>query len=374
MNIGVSDARDVAVQGNHQLSRNAILQISGLAQNPGLEAVEVRRRLKTTSLFAKVSVEASDKEIVIFVEEKISWFVLPFFLIDVESKNYGLILGKSSLLGEHSEVIARYQMGTNNREATFLAKDEYIFGTPWFAGGTFDYEDSLHSVFVGRNIMRRMKNKYIGGSFQAGVHLSPWLSLGLHSYFEHHEYEKLDEKILKGNQLSHRIYCDFGSIYLDEGIAQGAMARTYVELSNPVVSDFHFQKSGILAQVSIYRHGQFNWITRPRFELGVSLPRYQLFELGGSRLRGFATQQFRGTSSLVVQNDLLLTVWNAWSLKFRPIFYTDLAYVESGVRTGVGAGFHVYFKEVAIPAVQVFAGDGFNPNGYSVSAALGPQL
>ena len=112
----------------------------------------------------------------------------------------------------------------------------------------------------------------------------------------------------------------------------------------------------------------------PRFEAGSPLPRYQQFELGGTRLRSFPTQFLRTSRYAAIQNDFLLTSWDVWKLKLRPMLYADFAYAERGGRTGVGAGLQVYFRQVAMPALQVHGGYGFNPKGVSMMASIGPQF
>jgi hypothetical protein len=85
-------------------------------------------------------------------------------------------------------------------------------------------------------------------------------------------------------------------------------------------------------------------------------------------------QEFRGNSYVSVQNDMLLTSWEVWKFKFRPLVYGDWAYVELAGRTGIGGGIQLYLPDVAIPAVQVFAGYGFNPNGFAITGSIGPQF
>ena len=124
----------------------------------------------------------------------------------------------------------------------------------------------------------------------------------------------------------------------------------------------------------MYLKKNVNWIMRPRIEAGTPLPRYQLFELGGARLRGYAAQTFRANEYITIQNDLLLTSSDIWKLKIRTLVYLDWGFVSDSGRTGVGGGVQFYLREVAIPAVQIFAGYGFNPREFSTTATIGPQF
>ncbi len=117
-----------------------------------------------------------------------------------------------------------------------------------------------------------------------------------------------------------------------------------------------------------------NWTIRPKIELGSNLPRYGLFEIGGVKLRGYPSQYFRGSSYASLQNNFLITSITMWKFKLRPLMFADWAYIEKGNRESFGTGFLVYFKSVVVPTLEFFAGYGLNPNGFSISATVGPQF
>lgn len=121
--------------------------------------------------------------------------------------------------------------------------------------------------------------------------------------------------------------------------------------------------------------GDLNWIVRPKWEAGVGLPRYQLFELGGPKLRGYSFQTFRTDHYFAVQNDFVpvaLRLGNA--LTMRPFAFADWAYIDDGGRTGAGVGVRLFFRHVAVPALEISGGYGFRPAGFSIAAAVGPAL
>lgn len=364
---------ELVVKGNKVLSDQSIGNISGINQVPDLSAREVKERLRSTSLFSEIHAARDQDALTIFVREKTSWFALPYFSSDSDSKIFGAAAGKSGLWGDDGSLVGRYQAGTGDREASLLLRDEYTLGTFWIAAVSFDYEDSLHRVFKEREISTRTLNHYAGGSIQAGYHLTPYLSLGFNTYIEQHRFEELNGEYFEGIQVSHRLLGNLSNLSLNEGLTTGLAVQLYIESSDPL-SDFRFRKYGILSQLGVFRYGNLNWITRPRLEGGAALNRYQLFELGGGKLRSFPSQNFRGALYFSTQNDLLLASIDVWKLKLRPLLYTDWAFIQSSGRTGFGAGFQVFFRDVAVPALQFFAGYGFNPNGFSASAAIGPSL
>jgi hypothetical protein len=229
-------------------------------------------------------------------------------------------------------------------------------------------------VYAGRSVLRSTTNEATSFTLNTGYHLSPDLLLQFDTHIEGHRFELLDGTYSHGRQVSHRLLAEYGSYYLNEGLARGAKIRPYIEFTNPL-SDYKFFQLGIFGQASALLLGDFNWITRPRLEHGSPLPRYQLFELGGARLRGFPAQSFRAESYVSWQNDLLLTSFRLGNkLILRPLAFADWAYVENSGHTGLGAGLQLYFRKVAVPALQLYAGYGLPPKGFSISAAIGPQI
>ncbi|MGK5084697.1 hypothetical protein WDW37_15490 [Bdellovibrionota bacterium FG-1] len=162
-------------------------------------------------------------------------------------------------------------------------------------------------------------------------------------------------------------------LFLRGPLARGKAVRTYFEISDPA-SFFHFLKLGASGQASLLMVREFDWIIRPRFEMGSEMPRYQLFELGGGSLRSFPTQEFRGASYFSIQNDLLITSADIWKFKVRPLVYVDWAWVQNSGHTGIGTGFQLYLHDIAVPALQFFLGYGFNPDGFGTTVTIGPQF
>ena len=364
----------VIVYGNHAFDDQAIIRMSGIDQDPDLSADQVKRRLETTSVFSNVQVKREEHSITIILEEKLTWFALPYFSSDEYSQIYGAAAGKAGLFGQDANFLGRYQYGKDDREGSVLIRDEFFMHSLWILGGSFDYEDSRHKFFHDRTVTQRLRNRYYGGSFQTGYHLKQNVIIGFNTYMETHRYQRPGGGESVGGQLSHRINLEIGTLNVNEGLTQGAKIRPYFETTSPP-SGFQFRKYGVYAQAGVFLIGNFNWIMTPKFEAGAALPQYQQFEIGGAgSLRSFPNQEFRDTKYFSVSNDFLLTTIDIWKLKLRPLIYGDWAFVQNSGRTGVGSGFNVYFREVAVPALQFFAGWGFNPYGFTVAGSIGPRF
>lgn len=364
---------NVEVFGNVTFKDETVIRMSGLEQDPNLSAAEVRKRLQTSNIFTEVTVVRDESQVSIYVREKATWFIVPYFSKDSVQTIFGIAFGKYTFFGQDANILGRYQKGTDNQEASLLFRDETLFDHRWVLGASLDFEDSLRRTFEKRVVSKRTENQYHGGSLQVTYRISPLYSLHLNNYIERHRFAELDGQIFSGLQWSSRLIAEYNGFFIEEGLSEGLQTRLFIERTNPL-SDFQFFKVGTLSQAGLFRHGNLNWVVRAKAEWGPHLPRYQLMELGGGRLRGFPAQQFRDNFYGKIQNDFLFASLGFWKLHFRPLIYTDWAFIQNSGRLAAGSGFQVFLREVAIPAVQFFVGYGFNPNGFQASASIGPQL
>jgi len=361
------------VFGNSVFDDEAVIQISGIRLNPELTPAQIKAHLQSTGYFEDVRVTQNANNLNVYVKEKITWFVIPYYSSDSASKVFGVGAGKVGLWGHNGFTAARFQLGQNDHEATLIINDDSFLNSPWGIGVSLDFENSNHLIFAQREVVDRFSNYFYGTSLNLTYHLAPDLILGVHSYLEQHRFQETDGYTSSGTQLSHRMMIDYGKVAIDEGLIHGSNSQTYFEITNPL-SDFHFFKLGVTALTDLYSSGDFNWTIKPKVEMGSNMPRYSLFEIGGVKLRGFPCQYFRDHAYASIQNNFLFTSVNFWEFKLRPLLFADWAFIQNGNREAFGTGFSVYFKSVAVPTLQFFAGYGLNPNGFSISATVGPQF
>ncbi len=359
------------VVGNNVFDEEAVIQISGIHLDPELTPTQLKEHIQSTGYFEDVRVTKSSNDLNIYVKEKITWFAIPYLSSD--SKIYGIGAGKAGLWGQNGFAAARFQLGNYDHEASFIINDDSFLNTPWVLGMSLDFENSYHRIFSDRVVIDRFSNYFYGLSSIVGYHLAPDFKLVMQSYLEQHRFEETKNSITSGLQLSHRLKMDYGKVAIDEGLLHGASIQAYFEITNPI-SDFHFYKYGVSAITDIYSNGDLNWTVKPKIEIGSNMPRYSLFEVGGVKLRGFPSQYFRDSEYASIQNNFLLTSLTVSDFKLRPLLFADWAYIDHGNRECFGSGFLVYFKSVAVPTLEFFAGYGLNPKGFSVSATVGPQF
>lgn len=365
----------IVLYGNHIYDDDTILKEAGLGfEHPSYSDEEIRKRLLNTGFFSRVRVARSGARLRISVVEKTPQFILPYFSSSSDRKIFGVAAGLIGADEGASQLLARYQIGNGDHEASLYYFKDFVFDSMALVTGSINYESAQHDIYVGRDAPTSFANWAVNTTLGVGYHLSADLLAQFDTHVELHRFEDYNGRDTKGTQVSHRVFAEIGSAYEDEGLVSGQRIKPYFEFTNPA-STFSFIQWGAFAQINLIRNGDFNWITRPRFEMGQDLPRYQLFEIGGPRLRGYSSQTFRSDHYSSLQNDFMLFSADVTQkFKLRPFAFADFAYVNDGGRPGVGLGLNLYFRHVSVPAIQVAAGYGFRPAGFSIAAAIGPQL
>lgn len=368
-----SSLPEVQITGDSTLDPDVITRIAGLRVDPQLPAETIRSRLLDTNLFSEAEVSRSEDMVKIHLRQKVSWFVIPYFSSAPGGTYYSLTAGKAILAHEDVFTFARYQVGTNDHEGEIGFEGRNILASPWDAGINLAFQDALTWVYTGRDITQRLGDRFYGGHLEVGYRLNLAWKVALTNYIERHQFVAPDNVQYSGLQWSHRVVIQHNEFYSIEGLGQGHVFTLYGETTNPL-SNFTFYKVGASSKYSLIRRGNFDWITRPEINYSPSLPYYQLFTLGGQSLRGFPSQQFRDRYDIVIYNDVFLCNWRLWVLRPRLLLFTDWAFIQGAGRTAVGGGAQFGIKDLLLSAIQVFAGYGFNPNGFALTVSIGQKF
>jgi hypothetical protein len=363
----------VQITGDSTLDPQVIERIAGLTSDPNLPEETIRSRLLDTNLFSAVDVSRSDDAVKIDLRQKITWFVVPYFSSDPGGTYYSLVAGKAILVHEDVFAYARYQVGTNDHEGEFGLRGRNILATPWDAGLDLAYQNAQSWVYTGRDITERLENRFHGGNLEIGYHLGLSWKVAFKNYVERHIFEAPGQGEQSGFQWSHRLSIEHNEFYSIEGLGHGHIISFYGETTSPL-SDFTFYKIGASSKYSLISRGNFDWVIRPNLDYSPNLPYYQLFTLGGQTLRGFPSQMFRDRYDIAVLNDIYLCNWRLWVFRPRLLLFTDWAFIQGAGRTAVGGGAQFGIRNLLLSAIQVFAGYGFNPNGFATTVSIGEKF
>jgi hypothetical protein len=366
---------EVRIFGNRIYDTPSILKVAGITENEPIKEDEVKKRLVASGWFSRVRTTRAGHVLRVYVREKEPDFALPYFSSSSDRKRFGVAAGLLGMGAGATELLARYQLGTGDHEGSVYYLNEYLGSTDARITATLDYESALHDeYFGGRDVVRSFWNWQVNGAFGFGYHITPSALAEFDTHLELHHFGNTYGTETRGTQVSHRVFGNLGAFLLNEGIANGGHVKPYVEFTEPA-STFSFLQWGVFAEYSVLRSGNFNWIARGSLEQGNDLPRYQLFELGGTKLRGYPAQSFRSDHYLLSQNDFYLFAFPLFAtVILRPFAFADWAYVEKGGRPGLGLGLRAFFRNVAVPAVELAAGYGTHPEGISVAASIGPSF
>jgi outer membrane protein insertion porin family len=137
-----------------------------------------------------------------------------------------------------------------------------------------------------------------------------------------------------------------------------------------------------------------NLVLKGHFDVGHHLPFQQELLTGGSSMRGWLNNQFRGDFQALANLEYSLPLFEIAGLGFRGLGFWDSAYTTflttsnpersylpnsqftsgnalAGFKNSVGAGLRLYMKQIVIPLLGVDVGYGLEAGDVQVYLAIG---
>ena len=436
---------DVRVLDNQRTEESTVRSIAGVSIGDTLEADTldmVRERLNTTGLFADVNVwwegHGSGVRINISVKDKFPWAPVPTAAWSSNNKSIGLLFVHGNLFGRGKQLLLGARLAQIDSGALVAYRDPSLFGTwmYWQLTGLVqrnvipEYQNSgmtplgiatLASPFEFRETrlfsygfepafgiawMRRVKTQvawhlekfsYFGAgpnpanpTMQSGsdlpsdpsIHLVPATKVGTSGFGRavlSFDFRAREFAVMTGQALS-------GS--LDIG-------------SSSFGSDFTFWRAGASWEQGIKFFRSHNLIYSVGAAAGHNVPFWNENNAGGSNLRGYLGQQFRGDTQFGGKLEYHFPLFSISSLDFRALAFYDVqavwfrdaptgtpvygssdagygaAYIQrntsdgrtfptalpygfdsSAIHNDVGVGLRFFLRSVAVPLVGVDFGYG----------------
>ena len=388
----------------------------------------IKRNLVSSGLFKDVEVfTAPGKDggvkVHILAKDKHSWVIAPAIYNQPTNKGGGIGFGENNLFGQNQKLLLYGQVATGDsffigawlipsiggtrfsaQFDTFLKTSRYIeyaAPTKWIQRGPDPVRQSrMHylngglklgmGLFKGARIegrLRGAKVSYVRSktTFQGPPGSEPEL-------LEIPEGERPPNPGKEGWDISNEWTFSIDRRANWYGVQSGYKYAAVYEYSVPKLgSDFHYW----LATLSIHRAWQVlerhNLVIKLGGNYGHNLPFQQEFRTGGTSMRGYLNDQFRGDFKASANLEYSVPMFTIKGLSIRGLLFFDAAYTTflktsnpernylpnsevrglDGLRSSVGAGTRFYLRQIVLPLLGLDFGYGLEARDFQIYLAIG---
>lgn len=397
---------EIEVRGNSRSLDTTVQRISDIETGVLLSedaVAQARINLKKSGLFAEVDIKAvacrpdsagvaaPDAEavrLILEVEDKWTLIPVPFFSSDGESLMGGLIVIESNLLGTGKQLISGVMGGTEGLSGFAVFADPALLGSNYrlslsASGGVGSEEIATPD---GETALAFDNNSY-GGSFGLGYRFTNRFEAGFRARIEQHELSGISGPAAAGLS-SAQLAAEIGESQQQLGLeARYDATVPYGSLLKGFETAARATYSLVLDAPAIDAQASYNLPT-------IAGQRLRLLAAGGYGERsviseepvsgrdGFRTLPFgKATaddfwSAAVAYDVPVLT--RGWGAMVISSFYEQGWYHSSAVGRfdfyGPGAGFRIYLRRIAIPALGVDVAYNLQSGRTVFSVAVGMRM
>ena len=420
--------RDIVVEDNTRTTPDTVSLISKLEVGdewtPDMTAI-LRERLVSSGLFKDVEVYWEPMEggirVHILVKDKFPWIVAPAFYTQPTNIGGGFGYGQNNLFGLNQKLLIYAQIATGD---TFFIS---VWQVPSI-GGTRLHSELDTYLANSRNIeyasprsyidnpqpVRDSRLIYLNAAGKLGVELYRGIKLdgrlrGAHvSYREIHLAKDAHPADVlgpdapsdatipapgrEGWDVSGEVDATVDRRTNWYGIAGGYRFGVAYEQALPVLgSDFHYREVGADAYDAIRFFDRHNLVLKAHLNIGHHLPFQQEYVMGGTSMRGWLNNQFRGDFKALANIEYSVPVFTVKGLSVRGLAFLDSGYTTflttsnpernylpdaaarglSPFKNSVGVGTRLYLRQIVLPLLGLDFGYGLEAGDFQVYLAIG---
>jgi outer membrane protein insertion porin family len=419
--------REIVVEGNSKTTSDTVEWLSRLhvgdAWTPD-ESEIVKARLVTSGLFQDVEVfwepVQNGVRIHMIVTDKHSWVIAPAFYTQPTNIGGGVGYGENNLFGLNQKLLLYAQIATGDSFFVGAWQVPSIAGTHIYTQvDTYDthsrvIEYANPTAYIDNPVaVRREYMDYynvglrVGYEFLRGLKLDTRLRAARVSY-NHVELDTTDNPNVtnadlglpagavvpkpgvEGWDVSNEWTATFDRRANWYGIASGS--RYTLTFEHSVLSnDFHYYEFNATAFKAFPILESHNLVLKARADLGWHMPFQQEFETGGTSMRGWLNNQFRGDTRGLVNVEYSVPMFTVYGLSFRGLGFVDSAYTTTlhpdptqrdylpneevrgwaGFKNSVGVGTRLYLRQIVLPLLGLDFGYGLEARDYEIYLAVG---
>jgi outer membrane protein insertion porin family len=438
---------DVRVLDNDRTEESTVLSIAGISIGDILadDTLDVvRERLNSSGLFADVNVwweaNSSGVRVNLSVKDKFPWAPVPTASWSSNNKAIGLIFVHGNLFGRGKQVLIGARLATIDSGAVVAYRDPSLFGTwmYWQLQGlvqrqvipeyqSYGMTPSGDTVSLA-NPFEFRETRLLSYGFEPAFGIAWFRRVKTQVAWHLEKFEYFNNGSDDPNQNP-------PSVQLTQATAPGTMgfgragltfdfrAREFAVMTGGALSasldyggrqfgsDFVFWRAGVGWEQGIKFFRSHNFIYRAGTTIGSNLPFWAENTAGGSNLRGYLSQQFRGDSQVWGNAEYHFPLFSIGSLDFRALGFYDVqaiwfrtlpttgmvgpdasgysyyqrdtsdqrtfptnmqpGFSRDSVHNAVGAGLRFFLRSVAVPLVGFDAGYGIEANSWQFILVVG---
>jgi outer membrane protein assembly factor BamA len=424
------EIKEIVVEGNKKTTSDTVELIAridvGDDWSPNMVEL-IKTRLVSSGLFSDVEVfwdpVPGGVRVHLQIKDKHSWVIAPAFYNQPTNTGGGVGFGENNLFGLNQKLLLYAQVATGDSFFVGAWQVPSIFGSHFYVNfDTYDthsrvieYQPPTHYL-ENPLALRKSYMNYLNSGVRLGVEPFRGFKLDTRLRGAHVAYSNvtLDTDDNPGVTLADvtsdptatkppapgkqgwDVSQEF-SLTLDRranwyGVQAGRLLHVSYEHALPALgSDFHYWEvnvGAIRAYQVLERH---NLVFKGHFEYGHNMPFQQEFTMGGTSMRGWVNNQFRGNLRALVNVEYSLPLFTVLGLGVRGLAFWDSGYTtftetknpdrnylpnsgQNGLypfKNSVGVGTRLLMQQIVIPLLGIDLGYGLEARDVQVYLAIG---
>jgi outer membrane protein insertion porin family len=436
---GAADTiRDIVIEGNTKTTSDTVELIAKIEVGDDWTSEMLDRAkadLVSSGLFREVEAssepcgptsipkcEQAGVRVRLKVRDKHSWVIAPAFYNQPTNTGGGIGFGENNLFGENQKLLLYGQIATGDSFFIGAWVIPALSGTRFYAqldtylktSRVIEYEPA-HGYTDNPDGVRQSRMNYLNAGAKIGIELFRGLKLDGRVRGAHVTFDDVKAVTLDGGKIGPGVdvtnppkpgqegwdVSTEVSLALDRradwyGVQTGYRYQTSLEFSVPALgSDFHYYIYNVSLWKGVQVLERHNLIARAGINVGHHLPFQQEFTMGGTGMRGYINDQFRGDLRVTTNLEYSAPLFTLFGLSIRVLGFLDSGYttfltsttnpersylarsghddnsVLAPFKNSVGVGTRLYLRQIVIPLLGVDFGYGLEARDLQLYLAIG---
>lgn len=356
------------------------------------------------------------------VKDKHSWVIAPAFYNQPTNTGGGIGFGENNLFGENQKLLLYGQIATGDSFFIGAWVIPAIGGTRFYAQlDTFLKSSRIieyapaHDYIANPGPVRQSRMQYLNGGVKLGVELFRGLKLDARLRGAHVSYGDVRALTTDPTEISSdpidiaappkpgKEGWDISnelSIAIDRranwyGVQTGYRYQVSLEYGVPQLgSDFHYTIFNLSLYKAVQVLERHNLVGKAGVNVGRHLPFQQELTIGGTSMRGYLNNQFRGDVRVTANFEYSLPLFTIAGLSIRGLGFFDSGYttfastsndernylpgsarsanaVLAPFKNSVGVGTRLYLRQIVLPLLGLDFGYGLEARDFQIYLAIG---